>query len=98
MAEVVGKPEKTFFNAALSHLNSTIPLSKDTPVLQNEGTVSMKNERVAQFNYHLGNKYNTSMHGFYYLINISEVLMVGDDIRDDVLGAQDAGFQVQCIG
>ena len=27
---------------------------------------------------------------------ISEVLMVGDDIRDDVLGAQDAGFQVIC--
>ena len=26
-----------------------------------------------------------------------EVLMVGDDIRDDVLGAQDAGFQVSFV-
>lgn len=57
-AEVIGKPEKAFFNAALSHLNSMITSTEIQAPIEKE-----------------------------------EVLMVGDDIRDDVLGAQDAGFQ-----
>ena len=32
--------------------------------------------------------------GTHTIFVFSDVLMVGDDIRDDVLGAQDAGFQV----
>ena len=37
MAEVVGKPEKAFFNAALTHLNSIISSAKEIPMLQKEG-------------------------------------------------------------
>ena len=30
----------------------------------------------------------------YNFLYFSDVCMIGDDVRDDVLGAQNAGFQV----
>ena len=39
-AEVIGKPEKTFFNAALSHLNSTRASAEITKEIEKEGNQS----------------------------------------------------------
>ena len=36
-AEVIGKPEKTFFNAALSHLNSITSSTETTSQIKKEG-------------------------------------------------------------
>ena len=36
-AEVIGKPEKTFFNAALSHLNSMITSTEIQAPIEKEG-------------------------------------------------------------
>ena len=39
-AEVIGKPEKAFFDAALNHLNSITPLTKTNDTIKKEGTIS----------------------------------------------------------
>ena len=38
-AEVIGKPEKAFFDAALSHLNSIISRTEKDIILKKEGRV-----------------------------------------------------------
>lgn len=54
-AEVVGKPESSFFLKALEKLNLSYGLN----------------------------------------LRAEDVCMIGDDIRDDIMGAQEAGFQVK---
>ena len=41
-AEVIGKPEKAFFDAALTHLNSITPSTKTNDTIKKEGTVQTR--------------------------------------------------------
>ena len=90
---MIGKPEEAFFNAALSHLNSiTSPSAEIKSPIKKEGMwiiffASYQDENyISCINFIISNYQGSN----YF----SEVLMIGDDIRDDVIGAQDAGFQV----
>ena len=38
-AEVIGKPEKAFFDAALTHLNSITPSTRTNDTIKKEGKV-----------------------------------------------------------
>ena len=73
-AEVVGKPEASFFSSALSTLN----MKFDTQLgLQGE----LENWQILR----------PPVHSFRYF-SFSDLCMIGDDVRDDVLGAINCGM------